>query len=475
MAVTNDDYLRGLSLLGTTMGVQGLPQALQNGVTSTLEYLFPDPDRQVASVGNFDKFSGLLARAAVESAIYSYSWNTPFEEFTEPLPYGSGKLMTALETPEMGTFDAKRSDLLVRDYGKPHQKFAPINFEPRKSISISANILKTSLLTEGQMSSYMDAQADTLTNGDRIASYIKYMETIKGAVLSGKMANIHVDIADPEHPTAQELETLSIMVRKYAQQMGVVPSAAYNMAGVTTVSTPDNLRALVTPDFSANLAVKVLANAFNMSQTGVQQRLLTIDHMPVNQLYMILCDKRWLRGFRQIRTIQAMPFDPSTQSFNLSLVHREAITVNPFMNAIAFSAAPTTLREKITVTPPTGITATLVADDGQQVTEWDPRSDMPLHIVVKPTGGSITPDIAPYIIPSGHTTTVSTDAAKTLTTATYVDNFDTVHFQSRGLKDGQKLTFTVTSRANDNVDDTLTDAQQREPLTTTVDLTIKIS
>ena len=474
MTVGNEDYLKGMAIVGADMSTQGLPTALQNGTVSTLQYLYPDPDRTVADPGHMDEFSGLFARMAVRSAIYTYDWNSPFEQFVTTLNNGKGKLLTALETPKMDTFDAHKSDLLVRDYGDPHQKFVPLNFSPRKTISISATNLKTALLTDGEISTYQNAQTNTLTNADRIASYVMQKKVIADAIRSGKVPNVHVDIKDSEHPTSEELEQLSVLSRKYALQLGVVPSALYNMAHVTTISSPDAMRAFLVPNLNANMMVKVLANAFNMTQTGIQQRMLFLDDLGFPDLYMILADREWLVNARLIRTIQAMPFDPSTQSFNLSLVHRAAIGVNPFKNAITFSSNPTTLIEQINITPPTSVTARMESDDGAVVDSWDPTRKMPLHISVDPQGGTVTPDIAEYMVPSGHRTEVSSDNPTNLNASTYVDRFDVVHFQKRPkLKEGSKLTFHVISHANDNPSNTVKDEVGKAPLTAEAVLTIK--
>lgn len=474
MGISNENYLKGMAMLGADMSSQGLPQALQNGTASTLQYLFPDPDRTVASPGHIDEFTGLLARMAVKTAVNTYNWNSPFEQFVTSLSNGDGKLITALETPKMDTFDAKRSDLLVRDYGVPHQALIPLNYSPRKTVSISATNLKTSLLTDGEIANYQDAQIDTLTNADRIAMYVACKRAITDAIRTRKVPNVQVLIQDPMHPTEKELEELSIQTRKYSAQMALVPSAMYNMEKLTTVSSPEALRAFLVPGVNANLMVKVLANAFHMEMTGIQQRMLMLDDLGFSDLHMIIADREWLVNARMLRTIQAMPFDPSTQSFNLSLVHRAAIGVNPFKNAITFSNNPTTLVEKITVNPPTGVSARMVDDAGNTVSSWDPADDMPLHIAVQPEGGSVTPDVADFIVPSGHRVEVSSDDPTGLNKATYVDRFDVVHFQKRpALKTGSKLTFHVISHANDNPSGPMSEEVGKQALTADVVLTIK--
>lgn len=475
--VSNDTYLEGLTALGANYASLHLPESLKNGTQGYLDFLYSDPDRQTADAGAFDKFSGLLARAAVSSAMYSYNWNSPFEQFVQDLPFGNGKILTAMETPEVDSFDAHRSDLLVRDFGQPHQAFIPLDFSPRKTISISSTTIRTSLLTNGDLAQYVNTQTDTITNADRIATYARFKQELVNALRSKHkpVPNVHIHFDDPLHPTDKELEELSILSRKYAQQMSVAPSALYNMEHLTTISSPDALVAYLVPALNANMSVKVLANAFHVDMTGINSRAIYLDDLGMSGLYMVMADRAWLNEYRQLRTIQAMPFDPSTQSFNLSLVHRAAIGVNPFKNAISFSEAETTLIDQITVVPPTSIEASCVADDGTPVTEWDPEDPMPLHLRVTPKGGSITPDTARFALPVNHVAEVTSDTPGAVKATTYVDNFDTFHWQrSPKLKDGTKLTITVRSTANDDQSGDIETERAKEPLTATATLTIKV-
>ena len=473
MGIPNQDYLNGMAIKGSNHGIQGLPEIMQNGVDSFIKYLFPDPQRQLASNGHMNAFMDLLSRIAPDSAIMTYNWNSPFEKFVKPLPYGDSKMITAVKTPKMDIFDAKRSELMKRDFGESDQVVLPMNYSARKTRSISANVLKTSLLSEGQVSDYIDAQIDALTNADRIATYDYFMLVIRNAIIGGQIPNIQLHLEDPEHPTRDEMEQMATLYRTYGQQLGVVPSAMYNMRHVTTVSNPDRLMTTIAPNLNANMMVKVLAAAFNMDQTGLGTRMMFIDKIPQAGVYGILHDRDWYCEYRQLRTFGYMPFDPSTQSSNLVIVRRSAIGINPFVNSLMFSEAPTTIpRGTVSITPPTKLDVSVRADDGTTVTEWIADNPEPLHLVVVPADGQIDPDLLEYSLPRGHVARIQSEY-DALDARTYVDAFDTIHLQP-GIPDGTVLTITVTSHANDNPDDDVVTAQAKDPIKASTQLTIRV-
>lgn len=470
--VGNDMYLSAILASGTDAKSQLLPDPVQNGVDTTLKAFYSDPMYTQPSQGKWDTFSGLYGRWASKIAIHSYQWNSPFEQFVEPLLNGKGKEIVALETPKMDAYDSFRSQMLERDFGTPHTKFLPMDFEISKSISISETDIRSAILEPGQLSTYTNAQVDTLLNADKIATYAQMRRRLADGMRQPGFANLNVSIADPHNPTPEELRLLSQRIRYIADMMTIKPSALYNIEGVTTISQPDDLVLFISPEIDTAMTVNVLADAFNRNDVALQQRLVVVDSMPIKDAWCCLADRGFLQEARQIRTIQGMPFDPSTQSFNLTLVHRSATGFDPFVNACAFSGSPTTVREEITVQPDTAVTASIVKQNGQTITEFDPNKQRTvLHLVVNGTGGSITPAEASFRLPQGHRVTVTGDKPDVVNSKTYVDAFDVIHLQ-KGLPYGTKLTFTITSFANEDAGGTLASGRAYTPLTTTCTLDI---
>lgn len=481
MSVNNDAYLDAILRQGGDGVERVIPSPLLNGVSDTLSAFYHDPMRAMPSQGAWDTFSDLYGRWATKIAIHSYNWNSPFEEFVEPLMNGRGQEMVALETPEVKTFDAFKSDLLVRDYGKPHTKFVPMNFEPRKTISINDTTIRTAILEPAQLAEYTNAQVDTLTNADKIATYTYMKKVLGDALLNKGFKNVQVEFADPMKPTRDELKELSRQIRFFAQMFTVAPSALYSIDGVTTITqSPDDLVLFTTPHILSFLDVNVLADAFNVSYTDIKQRVIVLDSLPFKNLWAILADKRFLREFRQVRTIAGMPYDPSTQSFNLSLVHRSAIGYNPFVNAIGFSSEETTVVDKVTIIRPTGIEARVVTDMGIELDTYNPNSDVVARLVVTPTGEAYDPEKfkEEAKVKVGYTAIVTAEngdgEAVKLNSRTYVDQFGIIHVQKSLDVEGTTLTFKIISNTNDNPSETILENANRQPLETEVTLKLGV-
>lgn len=479
MAVTNDQYLDAILSQGGDAVEAIIPSPILNGVSDTLSAFYTDPLRTMPSQGAWDTFSDLFGRWATRIAIHSYQWNSPFEEFVEPLTNGRGQEIVALETPEVKTFDAFKSDLLVRDYGNPHTVFIPMNFEPRKTISINETTIRTAILEPGQLSEYTNAQVDTLVNADKIATYAFMKKTLGNAILNKGFKNWQITFADPAKPTPEELKSFSKAIRIFSSLFTVAPSALYNSKGITTITPSVNdLVVFTTPQMVANLDVDVLADAFNVSKADISQRVIILDSLPYRNLWAVLADRRMLREFRQTRTIAGMPFDPSTQSFNLSLVHRSAIGFDPFVNAIGFSSEPTTVDEVIKITRPTGITARVVSDAGTELAQYNPRSALSARVVVTPEGEAYDPESLKDSarVKVGYTTEITAENADgedvKLNSRTYVDEFGIIHVQKSLPVEGVTLHIRVLSLTNENPSGTVLEAANTKPLETVVDLTI---
>lgn len=479
MSVSNDVYLDAILREGGDAVDSILPSPILNGVSDTLSAFYTDPLRTQPSQGAWDAFSNLFGRWASRIALHSYQWNSPFEEFVEPLLNGRGQEIVALETPEVKNFDAFKSDLLVRDYGKPHTKFIPMNFEARKTISINDTTIRTAILEEGQLSEFTNAQVDTLVNADKIATYTYMKKQLGDAVLNRGFKNFQVPIEDVSAPKPEELKNLSKAIRMFSMYFTTAPSALYNSEGVTTITAdPSELVVFTTPHMVANLDIEVLADAFNVSRANIMQRIIILDSLPYTNLWAILADRKLLREFRQTRIIAGMPYDPSTCSFNLSLIHRSAMGYDPFVNAIAFSGEPTTVREKITITRPTGIEAHVYSDGGNELEQYDPRSGMSARLVVTPTGERYTPEELKNLgkLRIGYTSEITAETADgehvKLNSRTYVDNMGYLHVQKSLPVEGVILHIKVHSLANVNPSGTILDAANAEPLETTVDLAI---
>lgn len=471
MAINNDLFLHSLWAQGTDAARQILPSSSLNGVDSTMSALYSDPLRTAPSQGAWDTFSGLWGRMALEMALHTTKWTSPFEQFVKDMPYGDTALITGMEVPEMDTYDAHKSALLVRDFGNPHTIGLPINFEVTKTISISEANIRKSFLTPGNLASYMNTQINTILNADSIASYAKFKQVLADAMLTDGFYNFEVPIANVMNPTADELKNLSKSIRLFAGMFTVSMSSNYNAAGLPWVSDSNNLIFITTPAIKSALDVNVLADAFHTSYADIQQKIILIDSLPYENVWGILADKDVLQEHRQIRTIAGMPYDPSTMSFNMSLVHKSAIGYSPFANALCFSSSPTTLKQVVKVTPMTELTVWAERQSGEKITEIALDDDEIFMIKMGQKGGSVDPKTKDIVVPVYGTVSVSGDKPGVLNSRTYVDQFGKLHLQ-KNIPAGTILTFTAVSTANDNPSDKLVNAKRRKPLTATYQVTI---
>lgn len=128
------------------------------------------------------------------------------------------------------------------------------------------------------------------------------------------------------------------------------PSTKYNLAGVRTWSDASELVLLTTPEVSAMLDVRVLAQAFNVSEADLNVRVIIVDELPKgyatsagaiateedNETYAILMDASHIQAYDTL--VESGNFwNPEALVTNLFL-HRQGIMAQClFANIVAFT------------------------------------------------------------------------------------------------------------------------------------------
>lgn len=97
----------------------------------------------------------------------------------------------------------------------------------------------------------------------------------------GVLQSIYKVNAEEFGGTTHEMEDVSIAIRSLTGRMKFV-SDKYNMAGVPTFCTPEDLVFVTTPEIVAKLDVSVLANAFNVSMADIKTKIILVDELPTH-------------------------------------------------------------------------------------------------------------------------------------------------------------------------------------------------
>ena len=138
--------------------------------------------------------------------------------------------------------------------------------------------------------------------------------------------------ADAEKNAKTFVKTL----RKAVADLGFA-STAYNTAGVTTWTNPEDLVLLVNKDVIAEVDVEVLAKAFNLGKTDVQVQVVVMDDFgSLTDTYGLLIDKDFFKVFDTLSTMRRQ--ENAQGLFTNYFYHvQQILSLSPFKNAVRFN------------------------------------------------------------------------------------------------------------------------------------------
>jgi hypothetical protein len=277
--------------------------------------------------------------------------------------------------------------------------------------------------------------------------------------------NVH--FVDPENPTEAELKKFSMKLRTIAKRMCLVPSGLYNTQHVPTVSKPENLFILTTPEMVSALDVNVLADAFHIDRADFVNRVIEIDEFPFDGAYAMVVDKDWFVVSDTNRQVTNF-VNGKTLVQNFYLHVWQILSISGFANATLLSEATSSTVPVVNIEL-TSMSAGFLNANGNPITTYDGEGNVDFVVV---TSGTVTPTNKKFAVPDAFTTSLtledSTGKAIKVTDRSFVDRLGRLYLQG-GLNAGDKVTVVATSTYVDPSGD---GSKPTVPLTATAVLTV---
>jgi hypothetical protein len=237
--------------------------------------------------------------------------------------------------------------------------------------------------------------------------------------------------------------------------------------GVPTVSRPEDLVLITTPDIKASMDVDVLADAFHTDKVDFVNRVIEIDEFATAGTYALLVDKNWFLVSDTLRQVSNFVNGKNlVQNFYLHVW--QILSVSGFANALIVGEA-TAVPAPVVNVELTSIAAKFLDASGNTITTYTGEGNVDFVVV---STGTITPETSGFIVPDAYTKTISLEDgagnAIKVTDRTYVDRLGRLYLQG-GLTTGCVITVTATSTYIDPSSDGTTPTV---PVTATATLTV---
>lgn len=333
----------------------------------------PDDTRSIQNIGEFimsyqpyqNAFLNALVNRIGRVLVTSRLWNNPWAVFKKgKMEYGETVEEIFVNIAKPHSFDPAKaeSEVFKREIPDVRAAFHTMNYQKFYKVTISNDQLRQAFLSFSELSDLIARIVDSLYTSMNLDEYLvmKYMlcrEMLNGGIYTVTTPAISGADADPEG--AVEL------YRQYTNALTYLKST-YNRAGVRT-STPVDRQVIIVPVAAeATIGVKVLANAFNISEVEYLGRRIGIDsfdfdaddtarlaeifendpdYTPLNgtevtalqSVSAFKCDPEWFMVFDN--------FDQFTENYNGQGLYWQyfyhvwkTFSASPFANAIAFTS-----------------------------------------------------------------------------------------------------------------------------------------
>lgn len=432
---------------------QNVPLAAKNGIAEVSRFLL-------------DPLNGRYLNTFAEELVNQFlpeMVNDP--DWIQPLKFIKRDLQSfSIEEIQVGLvkasgYNPEDNNLFKRSKVDVYSAFHTTNSRVRYDITLNEDELRAAFRSDNGLNDLLLRMLSSISKSAELDEFESMKETIAISDANRPLYNYNLTFANPNSPTKEEIDQLSILVRIAVSKMTIKPTGRYNQKGAPTVSRKEDLVILTTPEVMANMEVKNLANAFNKGMVEFQEQIIVLDEMPIAGTHLIIMDKNFLVVGDYLNSIRDFTNNKSLE-YNVYLHKWTMYSASPFMNAVKISDAPDTAQGEVTVDLDS-IAAKVTDYEGTTVTTVSAGERYKL--VVTPTG-TITPATPDFIVPGEYTVDFVSDDGAKLSKLTYVDDLGNLRIQ-KGLPVGATIVLNVKS-AYVNPDG------ETEDLTSSVTLTV---
>ena len=231
---------------------------------------------------------------------------------------------------------------------------------------------------------FISSITTSLYSGNYIKEFKYTKDLIDGAYANGKVI-VETVSAPVDNATSKAFVK---KVRGLFAKMSF-PSTSYNAYSkfnqtdtpVTTWTDKDRVVLIIKADAMAEIDVETLSQAFNLSYSDLQARIVQVDSFENEEIQAIICDEAFLQIYDNIFRFDEF-YNARTMSWNYYLHAWGTYAISPFANAVvlATQSAPT---------PPAPTPAESIAISPDSLSLTVGEEPQPVAIEVEPEGGQV--------------------------------------------------------------------------------------
>lgn len=239
------------------------------------------------------------------------------------------------------TFDPTGADLLSRAIPDTKAIYHSMNRQGKYKATISKAQLIQAFTSYNALEQLLNSIVNSIYSGDNLEEFLLMKELFATAITGGKLKTVEVDsVVDTD--SAKEF----VKAIKSVGQAMEFPSTNYNSyfdinkdkdaKPVTTWTPLANQVLILRNDISVSVDVELLAKAFNVSYTDLQQRTLIVDGFgSAKNCGAVLCDEAFVQVYDNLTQMESFHNGEGLYD-NFIYHHWQTYSLSLFANAMAF-------------------------------------------------------------------------------------------------------------------------------------------
>lgn len=320
--------------------MQTVPSATADNITTISNILFNDAYQPM-----LNEFVNNLINRIGLTIVRNKSYDNPLAIFKKgSLPLGSDiqEIFTNPANPEQFEYsNTAMAKLLTITDPDTHVAYYRRNRQDLYTKTISREGLQAAFVSWEKFEEFIASITTSLYAGNYISEFQYTKDLIDGAYDNGKV--IVEQVSKPVD--ASTSKAFVKKVRSLFAKMSF-PSKDYNAYSkfsgangeITTWTDKDRIVLIITADALAEVDVETLSQAFNLSYSDLQARIVTVDKFENSNIVAVLCDEAWLQIYDNIFRFDEF-YNARTMSWNEYLHAWSTFAISPFANAIVLASA----------------------------------------------------------------------------------------------------------------------------------------
>lgn len=313
-----------------------VPSATQNNITEVGSAI-------MSYSATENEFLNILVNKIAMQIVHNKTFRNPLSVLKKgKMPLGRN-LEEIYTNPATGTiYDPSGADLLARSLPDTKAIYHTMNRQGKYKVTVSKAQLLGAFTSYEKLEQLLNSIVNSIYSGDNLDEFMLMKELVASAIKGGKMVHHYLGMEGIEDESAAKSFVKQVKTIGQAMEFpSTVFNSYYNINSatdakpVTTWTPKENQILILRNDISVNVDVELLAKAFNVSYTDLEQRTLIVDSFGTDtECAAVICDEAVFQIYDNLQQMDSFHNGEGLYD-NFIYHHWQTYSLSLFANAVA--------------------------------------------------------------------------------------------------------------------------------------------